>query len=273
MAGLLRQPRTSARRVSTGTHKRGQPAAPTASAVWPVLLPVAIAGGCWAVTVGRVGGMDMAPGTDLGPLGWFAVVWVTMMGAMMLPSLSPMAVACSRAAGPGQARSIARSGVFAAGYLLAWTAFGVLAYALVEGVGALDLGWLTWDRAGQYLAGGVILGAALYEVTAFKGRCLRHCREPGLLRRRPGATGALTTGIEQGGYCLGCSGGLMAALFALGVMSIPWMLLIAALIAIEKLLPWAVISIAATAAVLVLLGAAILIAPDHVPWFMVPVSM
>src|SRR6478752_5393247 len=65
--------------------------------VGPLLFLVAIAGGCWAVTVERMRGMDMGPGTDLGGLGWFAVVWATMMAAMMLPSLSPMAVTHARA--------------------------------------------------------------------------------------------------------------------------------------------------------------------------------
>ena len=241
--------------------------------VGPLLFLVAIAGGCWAVTVERMRGMDMGPGTDLGGLGWFAVVWVTMMAAMMLPSLSPMAVACSRAAGGGHARSIARTVVFAAGYLLPWVAFGVLAYALVEGVRSLDPGFLAWERAGRYLAGGVILGAALYELTTAKGRCLRHCRDSRLLRRRPGATGALRMGIEQGGFCVGCSGALMAALFALGVMSLAWMLLIAALVAIEKLLPWTVLTIGATAAALALLGVAIMFVPDQVPWLTIPMSM
>ena len=45
-------------------------------------------------------------------------------------------------------------------------------------------------------------------------------------------------GMEQGGFCVGCSGALMGALFALGVMSIAWMAFIAALIALEKTLPW-----------------------------------
>src|SRR3954449_9325033 len=112
----------------------------TRSALLPVLLLVGGAGVCWAVTVDRRAGMDMGPGTDLGELGWFAVVWVTMMAAMMLPSLSPMAVASSGEVGRGLVGSIARTVAFAAGYLLAWVAFGVLAYALVEGVRLLDLG-------------------------------------------------------------------------------------------------------------------------------------
>ena len=245
-------------------------AAPNASAVWSVLVLVAIAGACWGVTVERMQGMDAGPGADLGGLGWFAVVWVTMMAAMMLPSLSPMAVECSRAAGRGQARSLARTVMFAAGYLLCWLVFGVLAYALVEAVRSLDLGFLAWGRSGRYLAGGVILGAAVYELTSPKGRCLQRCRDFRLLRLRPGAT---MMGMEQGGFCVGCSGALMAALFALGVMSIAWMLLIAVLVAIEKLLPWTVIAVGTTAAALALLGVAVLLMPDQVPWLTIPMSM
>jgi predicted metal-binding membrane protein len=157
--------------------------------------------------------------------------------------------------------------------MLPWVGFGVFAYALVEGVRSFDLGFLAWDRAGQYLAGAVILGAALYERTTLKGRCLRHCRDSRLLRRRPRAAGAVVMGIEQGGFCVGCSGALMAALFALGVMSIAWMLLIAVVIAIEKLLPRPVVTVGATAAVLALLGVAIMFAPTQVPWLTAPMSM
>ena len=64
----------------------------------------------------------------------------------------------------------------------------------------------------------------------------------------------------------------MAALFALGVMSIAWMLLIAALVALEKLLPWRLIAIGVTLSVLALLGAAVLVAPDRVPWLTIPMS-
>ena len=80
-------------------------------------------------------------------------------------------------------------------------------------------------------------------------------------------------GMEQGGFCVGCSGALMVALFALGAMSIVWLDLIAALIALEKLLPWTVVTIGTTAAALALLGTAIMIVPSHLPWLTVPMSM
>jgi predicted metal-binding membrane protein len=65
----------------------------------------------------------------------------------------------------------------------------------------------------------------------------------------------------------------MAALFALGVMSIAWMLVIASLVAIEKLLPWAVIAVGTTTLALGLLGTAVMVAPHHVPWLTIPMSM
>ena len=253
--------------MSTAVGERRPLAAPT------VLFLVAVAGACWALTIERMRGMDMGPGTDLGNLGRFSLVWVTMMAAMMLPSLSPMALASSRSEGGFHAQPFARAVLFAVGYLGTWAAFGVLAYTVVDGVRSLDLGLLGWSGAGRYVAGGVVLVSALYELTAAKRRCLQHCRDAGLLRRRARAIGALPMGVEQGGFCVGCSGALMAALFALGVMSIAWMLVIAALIAIEKLLPWTVITVATTASTLALLGVAVMVVPAHVPWLTLPMSM
>jgi predicted metal-binding membrane protein len=194
-----------------------------------------------------------------------------MMAAMMLPSLSPMAVAYSRGAGGG-VRPIAGTMLFAIGYLSVWLGAGLIAYALIEGVRSLGLGLLAWDGAGRYVAGGVIVGVALYELTPVKAKCLRHCRDSRLLRQRPGTFGALAMGVEQGGFCVGCSWALMAALFALGVMSIGWMVLIAALIAFEKLLPLEVIPSGATAALLVVLGLAVMFFPSEVPGLTVPMA-
>ena len=50
----------------------------------------------WILTFDRMRGMDAGPGTDLGGLGWFLGIWVTMMAAMMLPSVAPMVLAFAR---------------------------------------------------------------------------------------------------------------------------------------------------------------------------------
>ena len=231
--------------------------------IGPAILLVAVAAVCWAITARRMQGMDMGPGTDLGSLGWFAVVWATMMAAMMLPSLVPMALTYTRAT---------RAGLFAAGYLLTWLGAGVVAYGVIRGVRSLDLSWLAWDKGGPYVAGGVILAAALYELTPVKSTCLRHCRNPELLtqRQRPGVHGALLTGLEHGGFCVGSSWALMAALFAVGVMNVTWMIVVAALIAIEKLLPSDRVAIGATVAFIAALGLAVAFAPDQVPALTIP---
>jgi predicted metal-binding membrane protein len=241
--------------------------------VSPAILLLALASACWAITAWRMQGMDMGPGTDLGGLGWFAAVWATMMAAMMLPSLVPMALSHARGArNAGVSLPTAATGVFTSGYLLTWVGAGVLAYAVIKGAGSLDLPWLAWDQGGPYVAGGVILGAALYELTPAKSTCLRHCRNPELLntRWRPGASGALLMGLEHGGFCVGASWALMAALFALGVMNLAWMIVVAALVAIEKLLPWNRVAIGAVVVFIAALGLAVALAPDQVPGLTIP---
>jgi predicted metal-binding membrane protein len=241
--------------------------------ITPAILLIAVAAVCWAITARRMQGMDMGPGTDLGGLCWFALVWATMMAAMMLPSFIPIALTHAGASrNAGASSPTTATWVFACGYLLVWVGAGVFTYALIDGVRSLDLSWFTWDEGGPYLAGGVILGAALYELTPAKSTCLRHCRNPELLTRRwrPGLSGALLMGLKHGGFCVGSSWALMAALFALGVMNVAWMIVVAALVAIEKLLPWDGVAIGATVVLIAALGLAVALAPDQVPGLTIP---
>jgi predicted metal-binding membrane protein len=78
--------------------------------------------------------------------------------------------------------------------------------------------------------------------------------------------------MEHGGLCVACCWALMAALFALGVMSIGWMALVAALIAAERLLPWKTIARRGVAVTLTLLALAVAFAPEDVPGLTVPGS-
>ncbi len=263
--------------MASATLQRA-PALPTRIQVALVGLLLVLAGAGWAVTGDRMSGMDAGPGTDLGGLGWFLVVWVTMMAAMMLPSIAPIVVAHARLQearhGRDRASALGANAWFVAGYLVAWTAAGLLGYAIFDGLRSLDLGLLAWDDAGRYVAGGVIAGAGLYQLSTPKDACLRHCRSPAMLVRHwhPGRLGALRMGVEHGGVCIGCCWTLMAALFALGVMSVAWMAFVAALIAAERLLPWKAPAVRAVAAVLVVLGLAVAIAPQQVPGLTIPAS-
>ena len=117
--------------------------------------------------------------------------------------------------------------------------------------------------------------AAIYELTPLKNACLAKCRSPlGFLLGtwRDGRRGALQMGSRHAGWCLGCCWALMAALFALGVMSLTWMALVAALIALQKTIPWRRAVTWGTAAVLLVLAIGVLAAPHAVPGLVIPSS-
>jgi predicted metal-binding membrane protein len=260
---------------------RRVPARPRPIDIALVASLIVLAGAAWVLTGDRMDGMDAGPGTDLGGLGWFAGIWVTMMAAMMLPSLVPMVSGYARieegrreCRGWGRAAVTGATAVFVAGYLLAWAAAGLLGYMIVEGVRELDPGFLAWNELGPYVAGTVILGAALYQLSPLKDRCLRQCRSPAMLLQhsRSGRMGALRTGFEHGGFCIGCCWALMAALVAVGVMNVVWMAVIAVVIAAEKLLPWRAIANRGIAALLVVLAVAVAFVPADVPALTVPGS-
>jgi predicted metal-binding membrane protein len=231
----------------------------------------------WLITDARMQGMDMGPGTDLGSLGFYVSAWVVMMAAMMFPSAAPMALVFRRVQHGrrelGKGLRPVATGVFIGGYLLSWAAFGLAAYGLVELGRSLSIEALSWNRGGPYLAGGVIVASAVYQLTPLKDICLSKCRDPlsfVLGYWRKGVGGALRMGVEHGAYCVGCCWALMAALFALGVMSVGWMVFVAALIATEKLLPWKRLANRAIALLLVVLGLSVALVPERVPGLTVP---
>jgi predicted metal-binding membrane protein len=233
-------------------------------------LLLALGGLAWAITADRMIGMDGGPGTDPGALGFFIVVWVVMMAAMMFPSVLPMVVVYDRVS-----RRRGATPFFVAGYLLTWTAAGLGAYGLFVAGRAIAGDELAWDRAGRYVAAGVLVAAAVYQLTPLKDRCLSKCRGPlrfVLESWREGRAGALRMGVAQGAWCVGCCWALMASLFALGVMSIAWMAFVAALIALEKLAPWRVAANRAIAAGLLAIGIGLALAPGSVPALTVPGS-
>ncbi len=223
----------------------------------------------WVVAVQTMRGMDAGPGTDLGALGWFIGIWVTMMAAMMLPSTLPVALMFSHA------HRGAGTWVFVLGYLLAWTGFGLAAYAIYRVIRAFGPSFLSWDEYGPWVAGAALAAAGLYQLTPLKEACLRHCRSPlhFLLRGRPGRLGSVRTGVAHGAYCIGCCTGLMLVLFTLGVMSLLWMAVVAAVILVEKTLPGGVRFARVLAVVLVALGIWVAASPASVPGLTQPTQM
>jgi len=227
-----------------------------------VLILFALAALGWWWTSTRMQDMDNGPWTGLGTFGWFLGLWVVMMAAMMFPSVAPTVALDAQMSG----RMLAPF-LFASGYLLSWAAAGVIAFC-VGMVGSYAVPDFEWEDAGRLLTGATLITAAAYELSPLKNVCLGKCRSPlGVLLGswRGGRFGALRMGTRNGAWCVGCCWALMAALFALGVMSSLWMAVVASLIAAEKILPWRRIATYGTAGVLLALGVMVLLVPAAVP--------
>jgi predicted metal-binding membrane protein len=258
---------------------RQAPAKPGLFQLGLVGLLLGLAAAAWIATGDRMEGMDAGPGTDPGTLGFYVTAWVVMMAAMMFPSIWPMVSMYSRIQEGKRARGreapLGATASFVGGYLITWTAWGLLAYAAYQIGSSVWPDALAWDRGGPYVAGGVIVAGALYQLTPLKNACLKRCRSPIMFLMnawQPGRIGALRMGLEHGAWCVGCCWGLMAALFALGVMSVGWMVLIAALIAAEKLLPWRAPASYGVAVLLLALGFLVAFTPSSVPGLTLPDS-
>ncbi|UGY91315.1 DUF2182 domain-containing protein [Streptomyces gobiensis] len=203
---------------------------------WSLLAVIAAL--AWLLTIWQAHGRMAGHGAVVMSLPLFVLLWVVMMAAMMLPSVAPVAITWARGIRrqSGGLERAARTAEFTAGYLLAWTAFGLGVYGLLAATGELVRGH---PGAGRWIGSGAFALAGLYQLSPFKTVCLRHCRSPmGQLlyyaRFRRWARD-FRVGAHHGLYCVGCCWGLMIVLIPLGVMNIAAMAAVAAAIFAEKL--------------------------------------
>lgn len=171
------------------------------------------------------------------PLPAFLLIWAVMMAAMMLPSVAPTAILWSNgiAQSSSGAVRLVRSGAFFLGYVVAWTAYGLAAYAAgIEVAATLQ----RWPQSGRWIGAGIFLLAAVYQLTPLKRACLSRCRSPfaALMHYAAFSKTArdLRVGLHHGLYCIGCCWALMAVLVAAGMMNVAAMAAIAAIIFVEK---------------------------------------
>jgi predicted metal-binding membrane protein len=191
----------------------------------------------WIVTVDQANGMGIGPGTMGLTLLAFLVLWVVMMTAMMFPSVAPMVVVWVRSVSVRATAWRRVNGVvqFLAGYLIIWTAFGLLAYLALVAAGRLVE---TSPTAAEWGGVAIFAIAGIYQLTPLKEACLRHCRSPvGSLFHYASFRGPardLRVGMHHGVYCVGCCWGLMIVLIAVGAMNIAVMAALAVVILVEK---------------------------------------
>jgi predicted metal-binding membrane protein len=242
-----------------------------------ILLSLAVAAGAsWVWMVPTA--LDMY-GRMEGPAAWMMqgrwdlryaalifLMWATMMVGMMLPSAAPTILSFARIVRSSATADapVARSYAFAAGYLLAWTAFSAAATLVQWALSSTSLLSPMMQAAAPWLSAVILLAAGIYQWTPAKQTCLLHCRSPlDYLARhwRRGIGGALRMGVEHGFFCIGCCWALMLLLFAGGVMSLPLIGALTGLVLLEKAAPHGVLvgraggSLLAAAGVWLLVGA------------------
>jgi predicted metal-binding membrane protein len=206
----------------------------SAAAAVALTATLGLAAGSWVVAARQMNGMDMGVATQLGSLGFFIALWVSMMAAMMLPGAAPAVL--NRASSDG----VRALPLFVGSYLAVWTLVGLAVYAL-------------YRPHGSFAAGLVVIAAGMYELTPLKQHFRRRCQE------------GVRSGVEYGLCCVGSSLGLMLMLVALSVMSLTWMAVIAALVLAQKLVPAKAVFDVPPALAIVGLGILIAIAPSFVP--------
>lgn len=177
--------------------------------------------------------------------GYVFVMWVVMMIGMMVPSAAPMILIYARVGRQAtvQGKPFVSSSWFAGGYLLAWTAFSLVATSAQWALERAALLTPMMESASNGLGAAVLIVAGLYQWAPLKDACLSHCRSPllfiqqhGGFRREP--LGALALGFRHGIYCIGCCWALMALLFFGGVMNLLWIATLAILVLLEKVVPF-----------------------------------
>ena len=232
-----------------------------------------LAAAAWAVLLyqSNMAGDGMARGLTMGmaaPL--FLAIWVAMMIAMMFPTAAPMILTFTRvhAGRREKGQSFVPTWVFVSGYLVVWTLFGAVAYAVALGAEALA-GQSMWlmDNAAR-VGGGVLIVAGLYQLSPLKNTCLSKCQSPMsfiLTSWRSGYLGSFRMGLEHGVYCLGCCWLLFVILLPLGMMNVAAMAVITVLIFAEKSLPKGRQIGQAAAVLLLAYGAVVLFMPQALP--------
>ena len=187
---------------------------------------------------GMVMGLGQIGYRDPGNMGAvaFLAMWLTMMAAMMLPTIAPMVLA-HHAVAHRRLEGALSTLAFVAGYLLVWSAIGLVVFAAYSvysqwGDEAARSHWLLT------LAGETLVFAGAYQFIRWKRVCAEMCRSPlafvYIYDSRRGMRNALRAGSIYGAYCLGCCWAAMTVLVVVGLMSLVWMTILSVLFFLEK---------------------------------------
>jgi predicted metal-binding membrane protein len=200
------------------------------------------------------GGMEMPGGWTMSMMwmpmagqGWltaalmFLLMWLAMMVAMMLPSALPTIILYRRVLHFRRERHVVlATSLMSVGYFIVWLAFGAVAYGAGIAAAWATMRWDAASRAVPAMSGVALIVCGVFQFTPWKMSCLRHCRDPLHFlasHLSPGPIGGWKLGLHHGIFCAACCWGLMLIQLSLGIMNLAVMVIVAAVIALEKLVP------------------------------------
>ena len=231
-----------------------------------------VAGIAWVGLVLQTTGMQRdTTGADtslsLSGAALFIAAWGVMMAAMMLPSATPMIVMYRkiRSGLSPDDRHVIPTAFFAAIYLAIWLSLGLIVYVGGFALRALADANPVVSEWFPYAVAAIFVATGAYQFTSLKQACLRNCRTPLsflMARWRSNYAGTFKLAAAHAAYCVGCCAALMVVLVAAGAMSLPWVLLIAAIVFLEKILPRGDRIARIVGAAFVVLGLAVVIDPE-----------
>jgi len=169
-----------------------------------------------------------------------ALMWGAMTLAMMLPTAGPMILTYAEIADTAaqKGETIVSPLVLAAGYLVMWIAYAIVAtvaQVLFTRLALMDTGMTS---ASVLFSGAIFIGAGIYQFTPLKHACLNQCQRPFpffFANWQTTPKGVFRLGVQQGLYCLGCCWAMMLVMFAVGVMNVVWMAGLGIVMTIEKM--------------------------------------
>jgi predicted metal-binding membrane protein len=208
----------------------------------------------WCVSMSAMGGMAMPGGWTMSTMWmrmsgqtWFSAaaiflgIWVVMMVAMMLPSLFPTLLRYQRQVRETDVpHAELRTMLAGTSYFLVWAVLGLAAYAVGAVITTAEMRLFALARLVPIATGMVLLLAGCFQLTRWKASLLTRCRDDQAcsLHVGVGAGSACRQGIRWGIDCSLCCAGFMVILLVTGVMNLASMTMLAAAIAVERIVPW-----------------------------------
>jgi predicted metal-binding membrane protein len=212
-----------------------------AAAAW--LLSYSLAPRMMDPMMGSMGVASIVFSLSAGVVAFFEFAWVIGMVAMMFPAMIPVVLFYNRfvAGREGSPRGEREAGtaLFLLGYLVMYAALGLAVYLGVYAALRLPAVEPSLSAVSALAPGAVLIVAAAYQLSPLKTACLSNCVSPMrffVAHSKSGLSGALRMGISHGKYCVGCCWAYMLVMLVVGLMSIPVMLGLAGVIALEKVI-------------------------------------